>query len=53
MGRTALNVSDSILAGFYVGKREKDINKDVLYDRASVEEVVKAEVIAKVAGESI
>jgi L-cystine uptake protein TcyP (sodium:dicarboxylate symporter family) len=53
MGRTALNVSDSILAGFYVGKREKDINEDVLYDRKSPEEVIKEEAIVKVEGANI
>jgi len=33
MGRTAVNVNDSILAGFVVGRIEKDIDNDVLFDR--------------------
>jgi L-cystine uptake protein TcyP (sodium:dicarboxylate symporter family) len=31
MGRTLINVSDSILAGYVTGKLEKDINEDLLY----------------------
>jgi L-cystine uptake protein TcyP (sodium:dicarboxylate symporter family) len=32
MGRTALNVSDSILAGYVAGKWEHEINAEVLHD---------------------
>ncbi|MDR3292909.1 MAG: cation:dicarboxylase symporter family transporter [Clostridiales bacterium] len=44
MGRTLVNVSDSILAGYIVGKWEKDINKDLLDDKISLEEVLKRDV---------
>jgi L-cystine uptake protein TcyP (sodium:dicarboxylate symporter family) len=43
MGRTLINVSDSILAGFVAGKLEHEINEDVLYDRLSLEALEKQE----------
>jgi L-cystine uptake protein TcyP (sodium:dicarboxylate symporter family) len=45
MGRTAVNVNDGIVAGFVIGKFEKDIDKDVLFDRTKpkVSELDKAE----------
>ena len=33
MGRTALNVNDSILAGVITAKWDKDFNEDIFYDR--------------------
>jgi L-cystine uptake protein TcyP (sodium:dicarboxylate symporter family) len=47
MGRTLLNVNDSILAGFLVGKWEKDINNDVLNDKITVEQWQKQEAEVK------
>ncbi|MDR3318763.1 MAG: cation:dicarboxylase symporter family transporter [Clostridiales bacterium] len=46
MGRTFLNVSDSMLAGYVIGKFERDINKDVLHDLISVEDADKARAAA-------
>ncbi|MDR2632928.1 MAG: cation:dicarboxylase symporter family transporter [Treponema sp.] len=43
MGRTLINVSDSILSGFVAGKWEQEINEDVLYNRISLEELEKQE----------
>ncbi|MDR0382945.1 MAG: cation:dicarboxylase symporter family transporter [Spirochaetaceae bacterium] len=43
MGRTLINVSDSILAGFVAGRLEREINEDALYDRASLETLEKQE----------
>ncbi|MDR1256950.1 MAG: cation:dicarboxylase symporter family transporter [Spirochaetaceae bacterium] len=43
MGRTLINVSDSILAGFVAGKLEHEINEDVLYGRLSLEALEKQE----------
>ena len=37
MGRTLVNVSDGIVAGFVTGRLEKDINYDVLFDRVKKE----------------
>ncbi|MCL1944905.1 MAG: cation:dicarboxylase symporter family transporter [Firmicutes bacterium] len=39
MGRTAINVNDSILAGYIAGKLERDINKDILHDKKTIEQV--------------
>jgi L-cystine uptake protein TcyP (sodium:dicarboxylate symporter family) len=46
MGRTLINVSDSILAGFVAGRLEREINEEVLHDRASLEEVEARELRA-------
>jgi L-cystine uptake protein TcyP (sodium:dicarboxylate symporter family) len=35
MGRTLLNVSDSILAGYIVSKWDHEINEELLYDKVS------------------
>jgi L-cystine uptake protein TcyP (sodium:dicarboxylate symporter family) len=53
MGRTAVNVSDGILAGYITGKIEGEINKDLLYDRITLEEVKEQEEKEKTAGEAI
>jgi L-cystine uptake protein TcyP (sodium:dicarboxylate symporter family) len=53
MGRTLLNVNDSILAGYVVGKLEKDINYDLLYDRVKHEEAFKKEDLAESEGGGI
>jgi L-cystine uptake protein TcyP (sodium:dicarboxylate symporter family) len=47
MGRTLINVSDSILSGFVAGKLEHEINEDILYDRISLEELEKQELQTK------
>jgi L-cystine uptake protein TcyP (sodium:dicarboxylate symporter family) len=39
MGRTLVNVSDSILAGYIAGKLEREINADMLYDKISLAEL--------------
>jgi L-cystine uptake protein TcyP (sodium:dicarboxylate symporter family) len=46
MGRTLINVSDSILAGFVAGRLEREINEEVLHDRVSLEEVEARELRA-------
>jgi L-cystine uptake protein TcyP (sodium:dicarboxylate symporter family) len=46
MGRTLINVSDSILAGFTVGRWEHEINEEALHDRISMEELEKQELRA-------
>lgn len=38
MGRTLVNVNDSILAGIFVSRIEKNINKDILHNKITVEE---------------
>ena len=38
MGRTLINVSDSILAGFTVGRWEYEINEKALHDKLDLEE---------------
>jgi L-cystine uptake protein TcyP (sodium:dicarboxylate symporter family) len=43
MGRTLINVSDSILAGFVSGRLEHEINENMLHDRLSLEELEKQE----------
>ena len=53
MGRTALNVNDSILAGYVVGRFENDIDEDLLNDRVRLEEVRKKEALLKHTGENI
>lgn len=53
MGRTLINVSDSILSGFVSGKLEREINEDILYDRISLEEMEKQELRTKYSGAAI
>ncbi|MDR2202552.1 MAG: cation:dicarboxylase symporter family transporter [Clostridiales bacterium] len=53
MGRTLINVSDSILAGYVTGKFEKDINKDLLFDKITLKEVEQREAEEKHAAENI
>jgi L-cystine uptake protein TcyP (sodium:dicarboxylate symporter family) len=43
MGRTLINVSDSILAGFVVGRWEREINEDMLHDKILLEDLEKQE----------
>jgi len=43
MGRTLINVSDSILAGFIVGRWEHEINEDMLHDKILLEDLEKQE----------
>jgi L-cystine uptake protein TcyP (sodium:dicarboxylate symporter family) len=43
MGRTLINVSGSILAGFVTGKWEREINEDVLQDKIGLEVIEKQE----------
>jgi L-cystine uptake protein TcyP (sodium:dicarboxylate symporter family) len=50
MGRTLINVSDSILAGYISSKREHEINEDILYDKISLEELEKQELQPKYSG---
>ncbi|MDR2534720.1 MAG: cation:dicarboxylase symporter family transporter [Treponema sp.] len=42
MGRTLINVSDSILAGYVAGKSERDINKKILHTKVLLNEMEKA-----------
>jgi L-cystine uptake protein TcyP (sodium:dicarboxylate symporter family) len=37
MGRTLINVSDSILSGFVAGRLEHGINEDILHDKIGLE----------------
>lgn len=53
MGRTLVNVSDGIVAGFVTGRIEKDINKDLLFDKVTLEEVLQQEAEAKHIAENI
>ncbi|MDR1939176.1 MAG: cation:dicarboxylase symporter family transporter [Clostridiales bacterium] len=53
MGRTLLNVNDSILAGFFAGNLEKNINRDVLNDKIDFEEIIKQEKLEQSAGGNI
>jgi L-cystine uptake protein TcyP (sodium:dicarboxylate symporter family) len=53
MGRTLINVSDSILSGFVAGKLEHEINKDILHDRISLEELEKQELRIKYSSAAI
>jgi hypothetical protein len=53
MGRTLINVSDGIVAGFVTGRIEKDVNTDLLLDKISFEEVRKKELEAKHVAENI
>jgi L-cystine uptake protein TcyP (sodium:dicarboxylate symporter family) len=50
MGRTLINVSDSILVGFISGKMEHEINEAVLYDKISLEEAEKQDLRPKYSG---
>jgi L-cystine uptake protein TcyP (sodium:dicarboxylate symporter family) len=50
MGRTLINVNDSILAGYVVSKLENEINEDVLHDRISLDEVRQQELRLKYSG---
>lgn len=45
MGRTLVNVSDSIVAGYVTGKLEHDIDEAVLHDRITLEEAEKRGII--------
>ncbi|MDR1229955.1 MAG: cation:dicarboxylase symporter family transporter [Spirochaetaceae bacterium] len=45
MGRTLINVSDSILAGFISAKREHEINEAILYDKITLEDLEKQAII--------
>jgi hypothetical protein len=53
MGRTLINVSDSILAGFVSGKLEHEINESVLYDKISLEELEKQDLHPKYSGAAV
>ena len=53
MGRTLINVSDSILSGFVAGKLEHEINEDILQDRISLEELEKQELQTKYSGAAV
>jgi L-cystine uptake protein TcyP (sodium:dicarboxylate symporter family) len=53
MGRTLINVSDSILSGFMSGRLEHEINEDILYDRISLEALEKQELRTKYSGATI
>ncbi|MHB9292012.1 cation:dicarboxylase symporter family transporter [Hollandina sp. SP2] len=53
MGRTLINVSDSILSGFVAGKQEHEINQDILYDRISLKEWEKQELRTKYRGAAL
>jgi len=53
MGRTLVNVSDGIVAGFVAGRLEKDIDTDLLNDKITLEEVKQRELDAKHAAENI
>jgi L-cystine uptake protein TcyP (sodium:dicarboxylate symporter family) len=53
MGRTLLNVNDSILAGYVVGKWEKDINYDLLNDKVNAEEAFRKEDLEQEQGGNI
>ncbi|MDR1362910.1 MAG: cation:dicarboxylase symporter family transporter [Spirochaetaceae bacterium] len=50
MGRTLINVSDSILSGFMSGRLEHEINEDILHDRIDLEELEKQELHTKYSG---
>jgi L-cystine uptake protein TcyP (sodium:dicarboxylate symporter family) len=46
MGRTLINVSDSILSGYIAGRLEQEINQDLLHDRISLEALENQELSA-------
>jgi L-cystine uptake protein TcyP (sodium:dicarboxylate symporter family) len=50
MGRTLINVNDSILAGFVAGRLEHEIDEDVLHDRTSLDELEQRDLQAKYRG---
>ena len=47
MGRTLVNVSDSIVAGYVTGKLEHDIDEAVLHDEITLEEAEKRGIIGE------